>query len=73
MEIISPVSGTVIEKNNALDDTPELVNEDPYEKGWLYVIHPGDSNELDLLKTADEYLTYGVEKAKHELGKKVSE
>jgi glycine cleavage system H protein len=73
MEIISPISGTVIEKNNSLDDNPELVNEDPYEKGWLYVIRPDDSSELDLLKAADEYLTYGVEKAKHELGKKVSE
>ena len=73
MEIISPISGTVIEKNNMLNDNPELVNEDPYEKGWLYVIRPDDSSELDLLKTADEYLTYGVEKAKHELGKKVSE
>ena len=73
MEVISPISGTVIEKNITLDDNPELVNEDPYEKGWLYVIRPDDSSELDLLKTADEYLTYGVEKAKHELGKKVSE
>ena len=73
MEIISPVSGTVIEKNNALEDNPELVNEDPYEKGWLYVLRPSDTSEMDLLKTADEYLTYGVEKAKHELGKKVSE
>jgi glycine cleavage system H protein len=73
MEIISPISGTVIEKNKALEDNPELVNEDPYEKGWLYVIHPDDSSEMNLLKTADEYLIYGVEKAKHELGKKVSE
>jgi glycine cleavage system H protein len=73
MEIISPISGTVIEKNNALEDNPELVNEDPYGSGWLYVLRPSDSSEMDLLKTADEYLTYGVEKAKHELGKKVSE
>ena len=73
MEIISPLSGTVIEKNNLLEDNPEFVNEYPYEKGWLYVIQPDDSSELDLLKTADEYLAYGVEKAKHELGKKVSE
>jgi glycine cleavage system H protein len=73
MEVISPISGIVIEKNNTLEDNPEFVNEYPYEKGWLYVIQPDDSSELDLLKTADEYLTYGVEKAKHELGKKVSE
>ena len=73
MEIISPISGTVIEKNNSLEDNPEFVNEYPYERGWLYDIRPDDSDELDLLKTADEYLAYGVEKAKHELGKKVSE
>ena len=72
MEIISPISGTVIEKNNALDDNPELVNEDPYGKGWLYVIRPDDIGELGLLKSADEYVVYGTEKAKHELGKKVS-
>lgn len=73
MEIISPISGTVIEKNNTLEDSPEFVNESPYGKGWLYVLQPDDSSELDLLKTADEYLAYGVKKAKLELGKKVSE
>ena len=73
MEIISPLSGTVIEKNTKLEDSPELINEDPYGKGWLYIIRPDDISELDLLKTANEYLGYGVEKAKHELGKKVSE
>ena len=72
MEVITPLSGTVVEKNTILEDSPELVNEDPYGKGWLYVIRPDDISELDLLKTANEYLTYGVEKAKHELGKKVS-
>jgi glycine cleavage system H protein len=73
MEIIAPVSGTVIEKNSVLEDNPEFVNENPYDKGWLYVIHPDDASELELLKSADEYMKYGVEKAKHELGKKVSE
>jgi glycine cleavage system H protein len=73
MEIISPLSGTVIEKNVELENSPELVNEDPYGNGWLYIIRPDDISELDLLKSANEYLLYGVEKAKHELGKKVSE
>lgn len=72
MEIITPLSGTVVEKNAKLEDSPEFVNEYPYGKGWLYVIRPDDVSELDLLKTAEEYLPYGVEKAKHELGKKVS-
>jgi len=73
MEIIAPLSGTVIEKNTMLEDSPEFVNEDPYGKGWLYVIRPDDISELDLLKSANEYFAYGTEKAKHELGKKVSE
>ncbi len=73
MEIISPVSGTVLERNHELENSPELVNEDPYGKGWFYLIRPDDINELELLKTANEYLAYGIEKAKHELGKKVSE
>jgi len=73
MEIITPLSGTVIEKNSILEDSPEFVNEDPYGKGWLYVIRPDDISELDLLKSANEYFEYGIEKAKHELGKKVSE
>ena len=73
MEIISPLSGTVVETNTNLEDSPELLNEDPYGAGWLYVMRPDDISELDLLKPADEYMTYGVEKAKHELGKKVSE
>ena len=73
MEIISPLSGTVVETNTNLEDSPELLNEDPYGAGWLYVMRPDDISELDLLKSADEYMTYGVEKAKHELGKKVSE
>jgi glycine cleavage system H protein len=73
MEIISPLSGTVIETNTELENSPELINEDPYGKGWLYLISPSDTSELDLLKLANEYLIYGVEKAKHELGKKVAE
>ncbi len=72
MEIITPLSGTVIETNTKLEDSPEFLNEDPYGKGWLYILRPDDISELDLLKPADEYMMYAVEKAKHELGKKVS-
>jgi len=38
VELLSPVSGTVVEVNPALDTTPELINQDPYDKGWLAVI-----------------------------------
>ena len=53
-DIYSPVTGTVLEKNPEVEQTPELVNEDPYGRGWLVVIDAGDQN-LDGLLTADDY------------------
>ena len=53
-DVYSPVSGTVAEKNAEVESTPELINSDPYEKGWLVVIE-GDDLDLDGLMTADEY------------------
>lgn len=52
-DIYSPVSGTVSEKNAALEATPELVNSDPYGKGWLVAIEP--SGALEGLMDAAEY------------------
>ncbi|MFQ5919334.1 MAG: glycine cleavage system protein GcvH [Thermoplasmata archaeon] len=52
-EIFAPVPGTVAEVNKDLDDHPELVNESPYEAGWLIVLTP--SGEGDALLTAAEY------------------
>jgi len=57
-DLISPVSGTVIEVNESLDDEPELVNEDPYEKGWLIKLNLKDVKELDDLMGEDEYNQY---------------
>lgn len=71
IEIITPISGTILERNELLENSPELVNESPYGPGWFYLVKPDDIDELDLLKDASEYITYAVEKAKHELGKKV--
>ena len=71
LEIIVPVSGTIVERNNLLEDSPELVNEDPYGRGWLYVVSPDDITELELLKNASEYMTLALSKAKKEIGKKV--
>jgi glycine cleavage system H protein len=73
LEIIVPVSGTIVERNIMLEDSPELVNEDPYERGWLYVVTPDDTTELELLKDASEYMTYALSKAKKEIGNKVKE
>ena len=52
-DLFAPVSGTIAEVNDSLDDTPELVNEDPYGDGWICVIAPSDSGQLgDLLDAA---------------------
>ncbi len=54
-DIYAPVSGEVIELNPALEDTPELINTDPYGEGWMYKIRVSDMTELDDLLSADEY------------------
>ena len=52
-DLFAPVSGTIAEVNDSLDDTPELVNEDPYGDGWICVIALSDSGQLgDLLDAA---------------------
>ena len=54
-ELISPVSGEVVEVNQAVVDAPELVNEDPYGEGWLARVRLTDPSELDGLLDADAY------------------
>ena len=54
-DVYAPVSGTVVERNGALSDTPETVNEDPYGEGWMIVIEPADRSELDALLDASAY------------------
>lgn len=54
-DLFMPVSGDVIEANAELEDTPELVNEDVYGKGWLVKISIADPAELDELLSAAEY------------------
>ena len=54
-DIYSPVSGEVAEINEALMDSPELVNEDPYGDGWLFKVRVTDEAELDDLLDADGY------------------
>jgi len=46
-DIFSPVSGKVIAVNALLEDAPELINESPYEDGWLFKIKPSNLNELE--------------------------
>lgn len=54
-DVYAPVSGTVVEVNTALDETPELVNTDPYGEGWFAVIEATDLAELDSLQDATAY------------------
>jgi glycine cleavage system H protein len=53
-DIYCPVSGEVIEINEALIENPQLVNEDPYGKGWLFRVRPFEGEATDLLN-ADQY------------------
>jgi len=52
--LFAPVSGTIVEKNPDLDDSPEDLNEDPYGT-WMVKIKPKDAKQLDALLTADQY------------------
>lgn len=53
-DLISPVSGVVVENNEALEDAPELVNQDPYET-WIIKVKMSDPEELNDLISAEEY------------------
>ena len=57
-ELFAPVSGEVIEVNEALAEKPELVNTDPYGDGWMVKIRLTDASEVDELMPADEYEEY---------------
>jgi len=57
-EIFAPVSGEVMEVNTALEESPELVNEGPYEQGWLVLIKPSEPGEFGRLMDAAAYEDY---------------
>lgn len=54
-DIYAPVSGTVVEVNQELPESPEMINEDPYGDGWLVKVKVSDPAELDDLLDNDEY------------------
>ncbi|HKZ58157.1 MAG TPA: glycine cleavage system protein GcvH [Thermodesulfovibrionales bacterium] len=62
--IISPVGGRVIEVNEELSESPEIINEEPYGKGWIAVLEIEDKSELDDLMDASEYEKYVEEEKK---------
>ncbi len=57
-DLFAPLSGEVIESNEALLDTPETVNEDPYGDAWLIRINMSDASEIGDLMSADDYAAY---------------
>ena len=54
-DVNAPISGKVVEINEGLSDIPEVINEDPYERGWLYKIELVDKDELKELFDANAY------------------
>ncbi len=54
-DVYSPVSGEIVEVNEALNDEPELVNRHPYAEGWIMRLKPSNSQELEGLLDADAY------------------
>jgi len=57
-DLYSPVSGQVIEVNSGLIDHPEMVNEDPFEKGWIMRVTMSDATEMDRLMSPEDYEAY---------------
>jgi glycine cleavage system H protein len=55
-EVYMPIGGEILAANEALEDSSDLINTDPYNKGWLIEIKPSNLSELDKLMTRDAYL-----------------
>jgi glycine cleavage system H protein len=54
-ELFAPLSGKVVKVNQALADEPQLINQDPYGKGWICEVEPSEASALDALMDADAY------------------
>jgi glycine cleavage system H protein len=54
-DIYAPISGEIVEVNELLNDKPEIINEDAYGEGWIFLVRPSDRAELDELLDANEY------------------
>lgn len=55
-ELYMPISGEIVAVNEALADKPELVNQDPYQDGWMIRVRPFDAGQFELLKDKSAYL-----------------
>ena len=54
-DLYCPVGGRVVEVNDSLNDSPELVNDSPYEEGWMIKVEVSDGSEINRLMSASEY------------------
>jgi glycine cleavage system H protein len=54
-DVFAPLSGEIVEVNEALDNAPETINDDPYGQGWLVKVRLSDPSEADSLMSAQEY------------------
>jgi glycine cleavage system H protein len=54
-DIYSPVTGSITERNARLEESPEIVNQDPYGDGWMVLIEPSNPSEVDALLTSAQY------------------
>ncbi|MGF1749180.1 glycine cleavage system protein GcvH [Vibrio cionasavignyae] len=55
-DLYAPVTGEIVEINEELEDSPELINEESYDGGWIVKVKMADASELDNLKSAEDYL-----------------
>ncbi|MFP3359203.1 glycine cleavage system protein GcvH, partial [Planococcus sp. SIMBA_143] len=54
-ELYAPISGKVLSVNEDLEDSPEYVNDSPYEKAWMVVVEPSEPSQIEELMTAEAY------------------
>ena len=64
-DLFAPVTGKIVKVNSPLSDSPEYVNEDPYDEGWMIQVEVKDPAELGALMSAGEYQSYLKEQESH--------
>jgi glycine cleavage system H protein len=57
-DLVSPLSGEVVESNSPLTEEPAIINESPYERGWLVKVRVSDASQLDALMDSSAYTSY---------------
>ena len=54
-DLYAPVTGTIVAVNEALADSPELINDSPFEDGWIFTMQPGNADDLNSMMAAADY------------------